>query len=72
MGTPNKKNERKGCKPETPIFADVYGHRLCLLFSKISYPQIYCALVLKKAEGAFFIEIFAYRWTNAEKMSVEK
>ena len=43
-----------------------------MLFSKISYPQIYCALVLKKVEGAFFIEIFAYRWTNAEKMSVEK
>lgn len=45
---------------------------MCLLFSKISFPQICCALDLEKAESAFFIEIFAYRWTNAEKMSVEK
>ena len=45
---------------------------MCLLFSKILYTYLQCALVSRKTESAFFIEIFAYRWTNAEKMSVVK
>ena len=51
-------------------FSGVYGHRMCLLFSKILYTYLQCALVSRKTESAFFIEIFAYLWTNAEKMSV--
>lgn len=56
----------------TRTFAAVYGQRLCLLFSKISYPQN-MMLPLSPKPGAFLFSLFSIGpLFFSEKMSVVK
>jgi len=67
LGIPNKNKWADWPTGRNAHFAAVYGQRLCLLFSEISYPQI-TMLPLFPKPGAF---LFSSRpLFFSEKMSV--
>ena len=55
FGIPQKKKWAYRLQGWNAHFSGVYGHRMCLLFSKISYPIASCAPVFEKA-GAHFLK----------------